>query len=58
MTSSRADLPPLGYWRATPERQAQRFYVALCLFVATVQDAFLGAKERAQDNLNWSATCS
>ena len=48
----------LGYWRARPERVPQRFYVAFCLLMSSLQDAILGQKERQSHNLNWSATCS
>jgi len=52
------NLVSLGYWRAPPERVPQRFYVAFCLLMSSLQDAILGQKERQWHNLNWSATCS
>lgn len=51
-------MPALQYWRITRQRLAQRFYIALCLLVASVQDGFLGSRERRGGNLNWSATIS
>lgn len=54
----RSNLPSLEYWRAVPERLPQRFYIAFCLLMSSVQDLILGQKERDSNNLNWSATCS
>ena len=54
----RSNLQSLNYWRSSPEREAQRFYVAFCLLMSSVQDLILGQKERQSNNLNWSATCS
>lgn len=51
-------MPSLDYWRTFPERVPQRFYVAFCLLMSSVQDSILGQKERQSNNLNWSATCS
>jgi hypothetical protein len=56
MPVDRESLASVVYWRGN--RQPQRFYVALCLLMSSIQDAFLGLKERASANLNWSATCS
>jgi hypothetical protein len=36
----------------------QRFYVAFCLLMSSIQDSFLGQQERSSNNLNWSATLS
>lgn len=58
MPTVRQDLASVQYWREVPERAAQRFYIAFCLLMSTVQDSVLGLKERAQSNHNWSATCS
>lgn len=58
MHRSRTSLESLRYWRATQHKQAQRFYVALCLAIASLQDGFLGSRERRRGNLNWSATIS
>ena len=58
MGDERESLASLRYWRMSPERLAQRFYVGFCLFMSSVQDSILGQKERASNNLNWSATCS
>lgn len=59
MTSLRRnELPSLLYWQQSPQYIAQRFYVAFCLFVSSVQDTFLGLRERDRQNLNWSTTCS
>jgi hypothetical protein len=41
-----------------PERVAQRFYIAFCLLMASVQDSMLGLREKESRNHNWSATCS
>ena len=54
----RDDLGSIRFWRESEQRAAQRFYVAFCLFVSAVQDAFLGLRERETGNLNWSGTCS
>jgi hypothetical protein len=48
----------MEFWRRDDKRVAQRFYVAFCLFMSSVQDAFLGKMLRERKNLNWSATCS
>ncbi len=56
MALDRTRLPSIVYWRG--HRQPQRFYVALCLLVSSIQDWALGQKERVSGNLNWSATCS
>lgn len=58
MPIDRADLASLAYWRSSQQRRAQRFYVAFCLLMFTIQDFLLGLKEREGQNLNWSATCS
>lgn len=52
----RNQLTSISYWRG--QRQPQRFYVAFCLLMSTIQDAVLGLKERRSHNLNWAATCS
>lgn len=54
----RTHLASLEYWRTPPERVPQRFYVAFCLLMSSIQDWVLGLKERESQNLNWSATCS
>ena len=46
------------FWREDQKIVAQRFYVAFCLFMSTVQDTYLGRMERERRILNWSATCS
>jgi hypothetical protein len=56
MVTDRVNLPSVVYWRG--QRQPQRFYVALCLLMSSIQDFLLGHKERRSANLNWSATCS
>lgn len=56
MPVDRESLTSVVYWRG--ERQPHRFYVALCLLMSSIQDLFLGVKERTSANLNWSATCS
>lgn len=58
MLDLRRILPSLEYWRARPHRLPQRFYIAFCLLMSSVQDFVLGLKERETNNLNWSATCS
>lgn len=58
MCDERDNLESVRYWRTPPERVPQRFYVAFCLLMSSVQDFILGQKERASNNLNWSATCS
>lgn len=58
MCGERDNLESVRYWRTSPERVAQRFYVAFCLLMSSVQDFILGQKERESKNLNWSATCS
>lgn len=55
---NRTELGSVTYWRAPDERPPQRFYVAFCLLMSSIQDCVLGNKEREQENLNWSATCS
>lgn len=54
----RRDLPSVRYWREPPERVPQRFYIAFCLLMASIQDSILGEAERITENYNWSATCS
>lgn len=54
---------PMEYWMTRdPEhrrdRPRQRFYVACCLLMSSVQDWLLGLKEKEGKNFNWSATCS
>jgi len=49
-------LPSLRYWTENKERRAQRFYVMLCLALASIHDHFVAAEERRRKNLNWSAT--
>src|SRR5947209_2957867 len=46
------------HWRRSPAHVAQRFYVAFCLFMSSVQDAFLGLMDRERNNRNWAATCA
>jgi hypothetical protein len=58
MTVQRQELASVRYWQDPPEHTAQRFYIAFCLLMASVQDSILGLKERASDNHNWSAMCS
>ncbi|MBA3256711.1 MAG: hypothetical protein H0T64_08685 [Pyrinomonadaceae bacterium] len=58
LRDGRRILPSLEYWRAAPERLPQRFYIAFCLLMSSVQDLILGQKEQESNNLNWSATCS
>lgn len=58
MWDERNNLPSIRYWRSPPECVPQRFYVAFCLLMSSVQDWILGQKERKSNNLNWSATCS
>lgn len=55
MSNTRDNLPSLQYWQIPTERVPQRFYVASCLLMSSVQDAILGQKERETNNLNWSA---
>lgn len=54
----RNNISSIVYWRRSPEHKAQRFYIAFCLFVSSVQDTLLGIRERNHQNLNWSTTCS
>ncbi|MGE0885648.1 MAG: hypothetical protein AB7P14_19035 [Blastocatellales bacterium] len=54
----RNNFASLEYWRTNPDRLPQRFYIAFCLLMSSVQDYILGLKERESNNLNWSATCS
>lgn len=56
MPTDRVNLPSVAYWRGG--RQPQRFYVAFCLLMSSIQDSLLGLKEQGSANLNWSATCS
>lgn len=56
MPIDRASLFSVAYWR--PDRQPQRFYIAFCLLVSSIQDSLLGFKERSSQNLNWATTCS
>jgi hypothetical protein len=58
MPFNRDDLPSNIYWRRSEAFVVQRFYVAFCLFMSSVQDTFLSMMERERQNLNWSATCS
>jgi hypothetical protein len=58
MPNETNNLASVHYWQARPERVPQRFYVALCLLMSSVQDYILGQKERQSSNLNWSATLS
>jgi hypothetical protein len=58
MTDNRIGLSSLGYWNQSQSRVAQRFYVAFCLLMSSVQDYLLGLWESEHHNLNWSATCS
>lgn len=48
----------LLYWEQSDEHRIQRYYIALCLLMASIQDALLGQVERKFRNLNWSATVS
>lgn len=48
----------LQYWHEDDGRRSQRYYVALCLLMAAIQDAVLGRAEQKFQNLNWSATVS
>jgi hypothetical protein len=54
----RENLTSVRYWQTPAERVPQRFYVAFCLLMSSVQDSILGQKERESNNLNWSATFS
>ncbi len=56
MPTDRNTLAPLDYWKAS--RQPQRFYIAFCLLMSSIQDWALGRKEAESQNFNWSATCS
>ncbi len=58
MPDNRENMASVRYWQTPPERVPQRFYVAFCLLMSSIQDWILGQKERASNNLNWSATCS
>lgn len=48
----------LEYWDSDENRRVQRYYIALCLLMASLQDALLGRTEQTSKNLNWSATVS
>lgn len=52
------DHPSLAYWDLDENRRVQRYYIALCLLMAALQDALLGRTEQTSKNLNWSATVS
>jgi hypothetical protein len=56
MATDRLSLSSVRYW--TGERQPQRFYIAFCLLMSSIQDCLLGSKEQRSANLNWSTTCS
>lgn len=56
MLADRNHLASLEYWRTPQERVPQRFYVAFCLLMSSIQDWILGLKERESANLNWSVT--
>lgn len=58
MVNDRNHLPSLEYWRTPQGRVPQRFYVAFCLLMSSIQDWILSLKEIESQNLNWSATCS
>jgi len=58
MVDDRNHLASLEYWRRPQERVPQRFYVAFCLLMSSIQDWILSLKEIESQNLNWSATCS
>ncbi len=48
LRDGRRILPSLEYWRAAPERLPQRFYIAFCLLMSSVQDFILGQRSRSQ----------
>src|SRR5690606_27889861 len=52
------DQLPFEYWNRDNDGRTQYYYLALCLMVASLQDALLGQVERRNRNLNWSATVS
>lgn len=54
----RNGLASIEYWRTRQERVPQRFYMAFCLLMSSIQDWILSLKEIESQNLNWSATCS
>ena len=58
MAFDRDNLVSLRYWSSEEERKPQRFYVALCLLMSSMQDFFLSLKESEDSNQNWAATCS
>lgn len=58
MPDDRNHLASLEYWRTPEQRVPQRFYMAFCLLMSSIQDWILGLKERESQNRNWSATCS
>jgi hypothetical protein len=60
MPFDRSKLVSAAYWKSESnrERTAQRFYVAFCLLMSSIQDAMLGLREHEVGNRNWSATCS
>jgi hypothetical protein len=54
----RREVSAVRYWRDDAGPPAQRWYIHLCLFAASVHDHFLGQKEAESGNHNWSATMS
>ncbi len=56
--ASRNDLGSCRYWLDSPARQAQRFYIVICLALSSIHDQFFAAEERRRGNYNWSATIS
>jgi hypothetical protein len=56
MSYERSSIPSIRYWLEQPERLPQRYYIAFCLLMASVQDLILGQKAREEKNMNRSAT--
>jgi len=56
--TTRCDVEAVRYWRESPRRLAQKWYIQLCLFASSVHDRFLACEEAASGNKNWSATIS
>ncbi|MEA5516143.1 hypothetical protein [Nodularia sp. UHCC 0506] len=46
------------FWYQSDERQAQKLYVALCLYISAASDFAVGIDLKNNDKLNWSTTAS
>ena len=58
LPATRCDVDAVSYWRESPRKLSQRWYIQLCQFASSVHDSFLAREEETRGNKNWAATMS